>query len=223
MKFVRAIWKLLVGVKDALVLLFMLLFFGMLYVALSVRPEPVSDGVLDLALEGQRGRAAGAPRMGGRRRRQPDQSISPARPRRGARCGQGRRPGEGGRARSRRLHGRRPDRDVRRRRRGEARARLGQAGGRLCDRLYRRPLSARLRRIGNLAEPARGGGGHRTGRLQPLFQGPARQARSDRQRLPRRHLQVGGRAVHPQRHVARGEGECAGARPGGARDLAADA
>ena len=52
MKFVRAIWKLLVGVKDALVLLFMLLFFGMLYAALSVRPEPVGDGVLDLALAG---------------------------------------------------------------------------------------------------------------------------------------------------------------------------
>ena len=31
MKFVRAIWKLLVGIKDALVLIFMLLFFGMLY------------------------------------------------------------------------------------------------------------------------------------------------------------------------------------------------
>ena len=30
MKFVRAVWKFLVGVKDALVLLFMLLFFGML-------------------------------------------------------------------------------------------------------------------------------------------------------------------------------------------------
>ena len=28
MKFVRAIWKLLVGIKDALVLLLMLLFFG---------------------------------------------------------------------------------------------------------------------------------------------------------------------------------------------------
>ena len=31
MKFVRAIWKLLVGIKDALVLIFMLLFFGVLY------------------------------------------------------------------------------------------------------------------------------------------------------------------------------------------------
>src|SRR5215208_1991606 len=52
MKFVRAIWKLLVGVKDALVLLFMLLFFGFLYAALSARPAPVKDGVLTLALKG---------------------------------------------------------------------------------------------------------------------------------------------------------------------------
>jgi protease-4 len=52
MKFVRAIWKLLVGIKDALVLLFMLLFFGMLYGALSARPAPVRDGVLDLGLKG---------------------------------------------------------------------------------------------------------------------------------------------------------------------------
>ena len=52
MKFVRAIWKLLVGIKDALVLVFMLLFFGLLYAALSARPAPVSDGVLTLALKG---------------------------------------------------------------------------------------------------------------------------------------------------------------------------
>ena len=52
MKFVRAIWKLLVGIKDALVLLLMLLFFGMLYGALSARPAPVKDGVLDLDLNG---------------------------------------------------------------------------------------------------------------------------------------------------------------------------
>jgi protease-4 len=51
-KFVRAIWKLLVGIKDGLVLLVMLLFFGMLYTALSVRPEPVADGVLDMSLKG---------------------------------------------------------------------------------------------------------------------------------------------------------------------------
>ena len=52
MKFVRAIWKLLVGIKDALVLIFMLLFFGMLYAALSARPAPVKDGVLALNLRG---------------------------------------------------------------------------------------------------------------------------------------------------------------------------
>ena len=52
MKFVRAIWKLLVGIKDALVLIFMLLFFGMLYSALSARPAPVKNGVLDLSLDG---------------------------------------------------------------------------------------------------------------------------------------------------------------------------
>jgi protease-4 len=52
MKFVRAIWKLLVGIKDALVLIAMLLFFGLLYTALSARPEPVGEGVLDLSLKG---------------------------------------------------------------------------------------------------------------------------------------------------------------------------
>ena len=52
MKFVRAIWKLLVGIKDALVLIVMLLFFGMLYAGLSARPSPVKEGVLDLSLKG---------------------------------------------------------------------------------------------------------------------------------------------------------------------------
>ena len=52
MKFVRAIWKLLVGIKDALVLLFMLMFFGLLYAGLSARPAPVTDGVLALKLDG---------------------------------------------------------------------------------------------------------------------------------------------------------------------------
>jgi protease-4 len=52
MKFVRAIWKLLVGIKDALVLLFMLLFFGLLYAGLSAKPVPVGSGVLALDLDG---------------------------------------------------------------------------------------------------------------------------------------------------------------------------
>jgi protease-4 len=52
MKFVRAIWKLLVGIKDALVLVFMLLFFGVLYVGLSAKPQPVGAGVLAFDLDG---------------------------------------------------------------------------------------------------------------------------------------------------------------------------
>lgn len=52
MRFARAIWTLLVGIKDALVLVFMLLFFGLLYMGLSARPEPVTDGVLALKLDG---------------------------------------------------------------------------------------------------------------------------------------------------------------------------
>ncbi|HWJ37763.1 MAG TPA: signal peptide peptidase SppA, partial [Sphingomicrobium sp.] len=52
MTFLRAIWKLLVGVKDALVLLLLILFFAGLYGALSARPAPVKDGVLHLNLNG---------------------------------------------------------------------------------------------------------------------------------------------------------------------------
>lgn len=40
MRLVRGIWKLLLGVKDALVLLAMLLFFLLLYALLSVAPSP---------------------------------------------------------------------------------------------------------------------------------------------------------------------------------------
>src|SRR5436190_5222111 len=45
MNFVGAIWKLLVGIKDALVLLLLIIFFAGLYGALSARPAPVKDGV----------------------------------------------------------------------------------------------------------------------------------------------------------------------------------
>ena len=58
MRFARAIWKLLVGVKDALVLIFMLMFFGLIYAGLSAKPTPVSDGVLALDLNGSSRRAA---------------------------------------------------------------------------------------------------------------------------------------------------------------------
>jgi protease IV len=52
MKFVRAVWKLLVGIKDALVLILLLLFFAGLYGVLSTRTPPVGEGVLDLNLKG---------------------------------------------------------------------------------------------------------------------------------------------------------------------------
>ena len=52
MKFVSAVWKLLVGIKDALVLLLMLLFFGVLYAGLSSKPAPIKEGVLALELDG---------------------------------------------------------------------------------------------------------------------------------------------------------------------------
>lgn len=52
MKFVRAVWTLLVGIKDALVLVFMLLFFAVLYAALSARPEPIGEGILAMQLNG---------------------------------------------------------------------------------------------------------------------------------------------------------------------------
>lgn len=54
MAFARKVWKLLVAIKDGLVLLFMLLFFGLLYAALSFRPTPaaVHEGALLLSLDG---------------------------------------------------------------------------------------------------------------------------------------------------------------------------
>jgi len=54
MDFVGKVWKILVGIKDGLVLLFMLLFFIGLFALLSVRPHPgtVREGALLLALEG---------------------------------------------------------------------------------------------------------------------------------------------------------------------------
>ena len=54
MSFVGKVWKVLVGVKDGLVLLFMLLFFVALFGILSARPSPgqVRDGALLIELSG---------------------------------------------------------------------------------------------------------------------------------------------------------------------------
>jgi protease-4 len=54
MKLVRGAWKLLVGIKDALVLVAMLLFFGLLFAALNSRQSPaaIKDGALVLDFAG---------------------------------------------------------------------------------------------------------------------------------------------------------------------------
>jgi protease-4 len=54
MGFVKGAWKVLVAIKDGLVLLAMLLFFGLILAALSWRPNPaaVTDGALLVKLDG---------------------------------------------------------------------------------------------------------------------------------------------------------------------------
>ncbi len=54
MKLVRGAWKLLVAIKDGLVLVAMLLFFGLLFAALNARPgsKPIRNGALVLDLDG---------------------------------------------------------------------------------------------------------------------------------------------------------------------------
>lgn len=54
MNLVRGAWRILVGIKDALVLCFMLLFFGLLATALSSRPgtKPIGTGALVMELKG---------------------------------------------------------------------------------------------------------------------------------------------------------------------------
>ena len=54
MKLVKGAWKLLVGIKYALVLVAMLLFFGVLFAALNgrARPAAVPTGALLLDLDG---------------------------------------------------------------------------------------------------------------------------------------------------------------------------
>jgi len=54
MKLVRGLWKLLVAIKDGLVLVAMLLFFGALFFALSIKPNSVvpQSGALLLDLDG---------------------------------------------------------------------------------------------------------------------------------------------------------------------------
>ena len=54
MSFAGKVWRLLVGIKDALALLFLLLFFSLVYAVLVSRPSPgaVREGALLLSLDG---------------------------------------------------------------------------------------------------------------------------------------------------------------------------
>jgi protease-4 len=54
MNLVRGAWRILVGIKDGLVLLFMLIFFGLLAAALTARPgtKPIGTGALVMELKG---------------------------------------------------------------------------------------------------------------------------------------------------------------------------
>ncbi len=53
MRLVKGAWKILVGSKDGLVLIAMLIFFGLLFAALNARPNAtIKDGALVLALDG---------------------------------------------------------------------------------------------------------------------------------------------------------------------------
>ncbi len=54
MGFAGKVWRLLVGIKDALALLFLLLFFPALFTVLNSRPSPgvVREGALLLELDG---------------------------------------------------------------------------------------------------------------------------------------------------------------------------
>ena len=54
MSFAGKVWRLLVGIKDALALLFLLLFFTALFAILVSRPSPgaVREGALLLSLDG---------------------------------------------------------------------------------------------------------------------------------------------------------------------------
>jgi protease-4 len=54
MRLLSGAWKILVGIKDALVLIFMILFFALLYMLLTATPNPivVGEGALHLDLDG---------------------------------------------------------------------------------------------------------------------------------------------------------------------------
>ena len=151
-------------------------------------------------------------------------AISPARSRRRARRGARRQPGESGRARPRRLH----------RRRSRLRSATSPTPCAGCARPASRssPMRPAIPTTAtSLPPPHRRSGSTRLapcsitgpGGSNLYYKGLLDKLGRDRERLSRRHLQVGGRAVHPQRHVARGEAELhwrstrPSSKPGGKR------
>ena len=74
MRFVRAVWKLLVGVKDALVLLACCCSSALLWAALKAGPKPIGEGVLLVELDGslveQPARRSASSLVGGRAARE---------------------------------------------------------------------------------------------------------------------------------------------------------
>ena len=115
-------------------LIFMLLFFGLLYVGLSARPQPGRRRRAGLDLDGsvveQPASRRHAPKLLAAAAACSEYPAS--RPGRGARRRHGRRPRQGGRARPRRFPRRRPDGDVDLSATRSPRAHFGQAGDRLC-------------------------------------------------------------------------------------------
>ena len=202
MKFVRAIWKLLVGIKDALVLLFMLLFFGVIYAGLSAKPAPVKDGVLDLSLSGalveQPSNASWssvAGNSGPREFRLRDLVAALDKARTDKRVKAVALDLDGFTGGGQTAIG--DLAEAVRQVRASGKPVVAYAVG-YSDDSYQ--LASAASEI--WLNPLGRGADRRAGRVEPLLQGPARQARRHRERLSRRHLQVGGRAVHPQRHVA---------------------
>jgi protease-4 len=128
-KLVKGAWKILVGIKDFLVLIFMLLFFTMLFAALSAKPNAaaIRDGALVVALDGTLVEQPEEADPFGRRAGRRPHPVKQQRLRdvvRALDAAKDRRTGQGRGARSRPLHGR-LSRGDHRSRRGGGRVRAG--------------------------------------------------------------------------------------------------
>ncbi len=209
------VWRFLVGIKDALALLFLLLFFAALFMILGARPSPgvVRDGALLLQLDGSVVEevspidplnillpSAVPTREYAAREvvRAIDDAAGDERIKAIALDLSG-------------VHRRRPRAHADDRRRARPVPRDQEAGARLRGRLQRRFDAARgacQRSVGRSDGRHRD---HRAGRRADVLRRPAREARGDRARVPRRHLQERRRTLPAERDVARGARELSAA------------